>query len=37
MTSKGTEKITGFTIGVDISKDILDAYRLPGDCQEFCA
>ena len=31
MTSKGTEKITEFTIGVDISKDILDVYRLPDE------
>ena len=31
MTSKGTEKMTELTIGVDISKDTLDAYRLPDE------
>jgi len=29
MTSKGTEKMSQTTIGVDISKDALDAHRLP--------
>jgi len=29
MTSKGTEKMSEITIGVDISKDTLDAHRLP--------
>jgi len=29
MTSKGTEKMSEITIGVDISKDALDAHRLP--------
>ena len=29
MTSKGSEKMTELTIGVDISKDHLDAHRLP--------
>lgn len=29
MTSRGAEKMTKSTIGVDISKDTLDAYRLP--------
>lgn len=30
MTSKGEGKMTDITIGVDISKDHLDAHRLPG-------
>lgn len=30
MTSKGSEKMTEITIGIDISKDHLDAHRLPG-------
>lgn len=30
MTSRGTEKMTDITIGVDVSKDTLDACRLPG-------
>jgi hypothetical protein len=29
MTSKGTEKMSEIAIGVDISKDTLDAHRLP--------
>ena len=29
MTSKGTEKMTLSTIGIDVSKDHLDAHRLP--------
>ena len=29
MTSKGAEKMTDTTIGVDISKDVLDVYRHP--------
>jgi len=29
MTSKGTEKMSEITVGVDISKDTLDAHRLP--------
>jgi transposase len=29
MTSKGTEKMSNITIGIDISKDTLDAHRLP--------
>lgn len=28
MTSRGTEKMTDITIGVDISKDALDVHRL---------
>lgn len=30
MTSRGTEKMTEITIGVDISKDTLDVHRHPG-------
>lgn len=30
MTSRGSEKMTDITIGIDISKDHLDAHRLPG-------
>lgn len=29
MTSKGQEKMTNYTIGVDISKDFFDVHRLP--------
>jgi transposase len=29
VTSKGTQTLRGITIGVDISKDTLDAHRLP--------
>ena len=28
MTSRGAEKMTASTIGIDISKDHLDAYRM---------
>lgn len=36
MTSKGTEKMTLSTIGMDISKDFLDVHRLPdGETQRF--
>lgn len=36
MTSKGAEKMTPSTIGVDISKDFLDVHRLPdGEAQQF--
>ncbi len=30
MTSRGSEKMTGTTIGIDISKHHLDVHRLPG-------
>jgi hypothetical protein len=29
MTSKGREKMSEATIGIDVSKDHLDAHRLP--------
>jgi transposase len=36
MTSKGVEKMTSSTIGIDISKDFLDAHRLPdGEARRF--
>jgi transposase len=36
MTSRGAEKMTPSTIGVDISKDFLDIHRLPdGEAQRF--
>lgn len=34
MTSKGMEKMTQITIGVDIAKDTLDAHRLPDGAQQ---